>query len=105
MLRFRSAFIVLAMVATMTSARSDEHKYIPPDGFLPDAHTAIAVAEAILTPIYGEAQVKTQRPFVATLENGFWTVTGRLRPGQTGGVALVVIDKATSQIIRVTHSR
>jgi hypothetical protein len=31
--------------------------YVPKDGFVPDAKTAIAIAEAVLKPIYGAEQI------------------------------------------------
>jgi hypothetical protein len=98
--------LLIAILAMMTNTpRADEHSYSPADGFVPDVATAVAIAEAILTPIYGRTQVEAERPFSASQKDGSWTVLGHLKTGQAGGVAMVVIDKSTGRIIRVTHGR
>jgi hypothetical protein len=48
---------------------------------------AIAIAEAVLIPIYGLSQVEAQKPFSTSLKNGSWIVLGHLRAGDSGGVA------------------
>ena len=96
---------VCILAVMMNTSRADEHSYSPVDGFVPNMATAVAVAEAILLPIYGHAQVESEKPFTATLKEGRWTVLGHLKTGQTGGVALVVIDKLTGRIVRMTHGR
>ena len=96
----------IAIFAMITGApRADEHSYSPPNGFVPDVATAVAIAESILIPIYGRAQIEAERPFSASLKDGSWTVLGHLKTGQAGGAALVVIAKSTGRIFRVTHGR
>src|SRR6478735_2100529 len=63
--------------------------YSPPDGFVPDAFTAVAVAEAILTPIYRAKTIASERPFKAVLHDGVWFVTGTLPRSAAGGTAEV----------------
>src|SRR3981081_3322378 len=72
--------------------------YIAPNGFVPDAATAIRVAEAILLPIYGEEKVLSERPFRASLGAGVWTIQGMLPAGRHGGVALVKIAKRDARV-------
>ena len=79
--------------------------YKPPLGFVPDAGTAIIIAEAILVPIYGDEITRKQKPFIATLDKGVWTVSGTLPKGLKGGVALVEIAKKDARIIRAIHGR
>jgi NTF2 fold immunity protein of polymorphic toxin system component len=86
-------------------SRADEHSYVPTNGFVPDVATAIAIAEAILVPIYGRAQVEAERPFSASSDGNIWTVLGHLESGHAGGVATVVIGRATARVIRVAHGR
>jgi len=85
------------------------HSYVPDSGFVPNAATAIRIAEAIWIPIYGEAQIEGERPFTATLKDGLWTVTGSLHaaPGleAIGGVALAEIARRDGRILRVSHGR
>ena len=81
------------------------HSYFPPAGFVPNEVTAIRIAKAVLTPVYGEDKIRSEEPFVATLKDGIWTVEGQLAPGLAGGVALVEISKVDGKIIRMTHGK
>lgn len=77
----------------------------PANGFVPDETTAIAIAKAIWTPIYGEKTIRHESPFHATLTNGVWTVNGSLPKGYKGGVAYAEISKTNGLIIRVFHGK
>jgi hypothetical protein len=72
---------------------------------VPDAATAVKIAEAVLIPIYGEKQITSEKPLVATLHNGIWTVVGTLPPDVEGGVALVEISRRDARILRMTHGQ
>ena len=111
----RFIFVIIGTLAMcfssyllLTGKSAQEHSYVPKAGFVPDEKTAERVAEAVLVPIYGEEQVKSERPFSAKLnEKGdMWTVYGTL-PAQfnKGGVATVEIAKADGRIVRVTHGK
>lgn len=82
---------------------SQQHSYRPKDGFVPDEKTAIRVAEAVLTPIYGEKQIKSEEPFSAKLHSGTWIVSGTIAEGVEGGVAEIKISKRDGTVISVTH--
>jgi hypothetical protein len=84
---------------------SPKHSVIPRDGFVPDKETAIKIAEAVWTPIYGEAKIKNEKPFHITLLNGVWIVEGSLPEGFVGGVAFAEIAKNDGRIIRVSHGK
>ncbi len=86
----------------------------PPGGFVPDALTAVKVAEAVLIPVYGEKQIELERPFHAVLQGDSWTVSGTLRcpdgkGGMTtdcvGGVAEVHISKRDARILAMIHGK
>ncbi len=77
----------------------------PPKGFVPDEKTAICIAIAVWSPIYGEKEIRSERPFKATLKDGVWTVEGSLPKGWRGGVAVAEIAKDDGRILRVSHSR
>ena len=79
--------------------------YVSRQGFVPDPTTAVLIAEAILTAIYGADEISRQQPFVATEVNSQWLVVGSIKNNEAGGVASIVIDKKDGRIIRVTHSR
>lgn len=77
--------------------------YKPPKGYVPDAATAIKIAEAVWIPIYGKETLKDEKPFRAHLVNGVWIVQGTLPEGQKGGTAYAEISKETGCILNVTH--
>ncbi|MBV8534112.1 MAG: hypothetical protein JO128_00885 [Alphaproteobacteria bacterium] len=90
--------------------RQDHHSFTPPQGIVPDERTAVRVADAVLIPIFGEAQVAQERPLHATSRGDIWIVTGslpELPPGQgiAGGVAEVKIDKCDGSIVSVLHGQ
>lgn len=77
--------------------------YKPKEGYVPDAATAIKIAEAVWIPIYGEETLKDERPFTADLVNGVWIVQG-MPPGlRVGGTAYAEISKETGRILNVIH--
>ena len=55
------------------SWRSAGQGYKPASGYVPDSKTAVMIAEAVLAPVYGEKQIKSERPFTAKLKDGMWT--------------------------------
>ncbi len=80
-----------------------KRSYIPTKGFVPDAVTAIRIAVAVWTPIYGEKQIRSEKPFKARLRRGVWTVTGSLPEEWVGGVAEADIAQKDGRILRVIH--
>jgi hypothetical protein len=81
-----------------------DHNYRPPAGYVPDAETAMKIAEAVWLPIYGE-RVLEKRPWRARLEGDAWRVEGSLPLASAGGVPLALIAKATGEILRVSHGK
>jgi NTF2 fold immunity protein len=88
--------------------------YKPKVGYVPDAATAIEIAEAVLVPVYDKKQIDSERPFTAALKHGVWIVGGTLRcpdgkGGVTtecdGGVAVVRISKSDARILYMMHSK
>ena len=71
----------------------------PKDGFIPDGQTAVRVSEAVLTPIYGEKDVKAEEPFQAELRDGVWIVMGSTCHPKCGSRAEIQIDKRTGAIL------
>src|SRR2546421_11066053 len=86
-------------------AADPKDTYKPPDGYVPDAATAIKIAVAVWEPIYGGKQIDGEKPFTATLRDGVWTVEGSLPLHYSGGVALAEIRKDDGAILRITHGR
>jgi len=107
------ANVLLCLATCGTSATiliDDSHaeeapSYMPPKGLVPDADTALRIAEAVLTPIYGKRSVAREKPLVASLEGDVWTVRGTLEQGKLGGTALVQISKTDARVLRVSHGK
>ena len=77
----------------------------PPNGYVPDAKTAIRIAVAVWAPIYGEKQIQSEKPFHASLAHGVWTVMGSLPVGTVGGTAVASIAKKDGRVLLVFHGK
>lgn len=89
---------------------------IPERGLVPDERTAIRIAVAAWSPIYGEKRIQWGKPYHATLRDGVWTVRGSIpkppfpycwipRALMFGGVAEADISQKDGRIIRVFHTK
>ena len=104
----RVAICLLATVLISGLRNQDPtvKSYAPPNGFVPDSGTAVRVAVAVWIPIYGASQIRSEQPYVATLKDGVWTVTGTLpRQYNLGGVAMARISKRDGRILFVLHGQ
>ena len=76
---------------------------------MPNEETAIAIAVAVWSPIYGKDKIVQERPYKAKLEGNIWYVKGTLNcPGSVrclGGVAEIEISKDSGKILRVSHGK
>ena len=72
---------------------------------MPNEATAVAIAEAVLIPIYGAAEVAADRSYRARLTDGIWRVSGTLPPDRRGGTAVAMIAKDDGRIVRVFHEQ
>lgn len=97
--------LALLLAISLPFYGSPASAYKPKEGYVPDAKTAVRIAEAILIPIYGEEQIKSELPLSAVLKDNVWVVTGHLPDGMEGGVAEVKISKMTGEILGVTHGK
>jgi NTF2 fold immunity protein len=79
--------------------------YQPRNGFIPDANTALKIAEAVLIPIYGKEQIAAEQPFRAILRGNTWMVVGTLKPGLAGGTAIIRLSKSDGRVLFVSHSQ
>jgi hypothetical protein len=103
-------FFLLMATLSVCYSQTLPGSYIPKDGYVPNAETAVKIAEAVLVPVYGEKKVISERPFTATLAGDIWTVSGTLHctpPGSLceGGTAVVRISKASGQILQMSHGK
>jgi len=102
------AAVGVAAISTVAAQSPDASaSYKPPSGYVPDAAIAISIAVAVWSPIYGEKQIESEKPYVATLKDEVWTVVGTFHcpAGRhcVGGVALAEISKQDGTILRLIH--
>lgn len=83
----------------------DPNFYLSEKGLVPDEQTAKALAEVILTPIYGRDSIARQKPFAVMLDQDRWIVSGYLPPHMLGGTFLIVIAKQDGRVIRISHGK
>ena len=96
---------VTLVTACFAASTLSKLSYKPKEGFVPNEQTAIAIAVAVWTPIYGEKMLSYERPFVATLKDNVWQVEGTLPQGALGGVAIAEIAKDDGRILAVIHGK
>jgi len=95
---------------SVTTAQPSPPSYKPVGGYVPDAKTAVQIAVAVWSPIYGERKIQGEKPFHASLKRGVWTVIGSMPPSRPGvkmhgGVALARISKADGRVLQVIHGK
>ena len=98
-------FLAVLLIPAFCCSQAARPSYQPKDGFVPDAATAIAIAQAVWGPIYGQERIAQEKPFKAVLRKGVWTVEGSLPRGYMGGVALAEIAKQDGRVLRVVHGK
>jgi hypothetical protein len=79
--------------------------YQPHSGMVPDKDTAIRIAIAVLSPIYGADAIRSQQPFIASIKGNIWTVVGTPPKQHVGGVAEIRISKVDGRILYVMHGQ
>jgi len=105
--------ITILLVGTEVLSKPCQELVVPPQvcgkkynkDIIPDAQTAIKVAEAILLPIYGENSIAKEQPFKAELSGETWTIKGSMSPNREGGVAIVTLSKVNGQILSICHGK
>lgn len=97
------AYVLALLPAPGIAQPREGLRDIPAQGFVPDEVVTMVVAEAIVAGVYGRAQIARQKPFVASLEHGVWTVSGTMPERLKGGVFVIRIRQRDSQAISLTH--
>lgn len=100
----RFAIIVAIVLLTFGAGAAEKAPWVPKNGFVPDAETAMRIAEAVWIPIYGKKQIEREKPFWAELKGETWIVRGR-PPIDKGGTAIAEIAKLDGRILRVVHTQ
>ncbi len=106
---FIIALAVIFLFTPFLLSAHEKHSYKPKDGYVPDALTAVKIAEAVLVPIYGEKVINEEKPLKAALKDGVWIVEGTLHCPEgnrcPGGVVIIEISKDDGRILRVSHGK
>ena len=80
-----------------------------PGGLVPNEHTAVAIAEAVLFPIYGENEIRGQKPYVVKLVEGKWIINGSMPKAKdtqdaiVGGTFHIVILQRDGRVLEIGH--
>ena len=72
---------------------------------IPNKKTAIAIAEALLAPCYGQKHVNKYKPYEAILSDSIWYLTGSLPFGVDGGTPVLSIQKRDCRVIEFGHEK
>ncbi len=100
-----NSVIIIALCSNKMN-KNEQQGYIPKDGFVPNAETAIKIAEAVWLPIYGD-NIYDKKQFVAKLiDSTIWIVSGTLQEERSlGGIPYIKIQKKDGKILIVEHSK
>ena len=99
------------MIATLCLSSASLAQNVPKifecnGGVVADKETAIRIAEAILSPVYGEEAIREQRPYQVTLKDGKWTVDGTVAPpGHVGGRFRIIILQSDGRVLEIGYGR
>lgn len=108
--------VILTLFSCKNVVEDTEHYRINPEdcftkphnnlGFVPDKETAAKIAVAVWTPIYGEKEIKSEKPYnIWLMDDSIWVVYGSLQKNALGGTAYVEIRKSDGAILRMTHEQ
>lgn len=96
-------FGIFTLPPSLSYSEGRHERVVVEGGVIKDEKVAVEVAFAILKSVYGEAQIRKQRPLSVELVDGIWIVSGTLKAGRKGGVAEIHISKTTGEVIEITH--
>jgi hypothetical protein len=103
---------VLAIVAQSALGQSTQSASTPVK--VPDAATAVKLAEKVLANVYGKKKIEGEKPFEASLSGGIWHVGGTLYCGKdrsfkgvqcVGGVAMADIRQSDGRVLKTGHGK
>src|SRR5262245_11890322 len=100
-----SFFLVIgiAVAYSQVPTETKENAVRPKDGYVPNAETAVKIAEAVLEPVYGKETLNQEKPLKAVQQGDVWRVAGTLPPYSKGGTAVVKISKFSGEILFMGH--
>jgi NTF2 fold immunity protein len=110
----RTSILCALLLLAFTSSAQNSHPTTKVR--VPDAATALSIAEPALIKVYGKRQIDYERPLTATLDDGIWSVYGTLccpdPKGQrtcdgrcVGGVAVLKLRQSDGKILSISHTK
>jgi hypothetical protein len=104
----RAILLAFTLAIAATTEAQLKNPWKQPHGLVPDKESAIKIAEAVLFPIYGESQIKSERPYEVALLDGFWHIKGSLTPPPSGecmfgGTFYITISQWDGRVIEIGH--
>ena len=85
--------------------KGEHHNVLKRSVVVPTKETAIELAVAVWSPIYGRDQIAKEAPFQAFRVDDCWFVTGSLKKGWVGGTAEAVIEVADGRFLMISHGQ
>ena len=104
------ALTMLAIVPQSVLGQSTQSASAPAK--VPDAATAVKLAEKVLASVYGRKTIEAEEPFEASLYGSIWHVGGTLYCGKDrsfkgvqceGGVAMADIRQSDGRVLKTGH--
>ena len=105
----RWIYSLLMMIVFLSSANGDnmtQINYLPPGGVVSNEKMAAAIAEIVLSSVYGQAEIKKELPLKVHLDNDeVWMISGTFNEpkGTLGGVAQILIRKRDGAVLGMIH--
>jgi NTF2 fold immunity protein of polymorphic toxin system component len=94
-----------ARLVVEQAKKGEHHNVLKHSSAVPTKETAIALAVAAWSPIYGRDQIEKEAPFQAIRANDCWFVTGSLKKRSIGGTAEAVIEVADGRFLMISHGQ
>ena len=85
--------------------KNEHHDVLKAREAVATKETAIALAVAVWTAIYGKEQIEKEAPYQAIRIEDCWFVSGSLEKGWKGGTAEAVISAADGRFLNVSHGK
>lgn len=79
--------------------------YIQAKDIISSPEMAYAIADCILSNIYGRSSMDKEKPYhITLLDDRYWVVEGSLKTPK-GGTAYIMIQKGNGQILEISHGK
>ena len=70
---------------------------------IPDTRSAVNIAEKILFKVYGNEEIKKQRPYNVVFQTNYWIINGTMSKTEIGGVFLIILNSKDGKILKLIH--